>query len=79
MNERIKELAEQAGSTHKQNLGVYQFYTDELEKFAELIGRECLTLADSVRDDLDEDSEKQQALGAAWVGLAITRHFGFEE
>ena len=37
MNERIRELAEQAGSTHKQNLGVYQFYTDELEKFAELI------------------------------------------
>ena len=42
MNERIKELALQAGSTHKQNLGVYQFYTDELEKFAELIVRECI-------------------------------------
>jgi hypothetical protein len=41
MNKRIKELAEQAGSTHKQNLGVYQFYTDELEKFAELIVWEC--------------------------------------
>jgi len=42
MNERIKLLAEQAGSTHKQNLGVYQFYTDELEKFAELIVKECM-------------------------------------
>ena len=42
MNERIKELAEQAGSTHKQSLGVYQFYTDELEKFAELIVAECI-------------------------------------
>ena len=42
MNERIKLLALQAGSTHKQNLGVYQFYTDELEKFAELIVRECI-------------------------------------
>ena len=42
MNERIKELARQAGSTHKQNLGVYQFYTDELEKFAELIVRETI-------------------------------------
>lgn len=42
MNERIRQLAEQAGSTHKQNLGVYQFYTDELEKFAELIVRECI-------------------------------------
>jgi len=40
MNERIKQLAEQAGSTHKQNLGVYQFYSFELEKFAELIVKE---------------------------------------
>ena len=47
MNERIKELAEQAGSTHKQSLGVYQFYTHELEKFAELIVLEC---AKSVND-----------------------------
>jgi hypothetical protein len=39
------------------------------------IGRECLALADSIRDGLDEDGEKQQALGAAWVGLAIERHF----
>lgn len=44
MNERIRQLAEQAGSTHKQNLGVYQFYTDELEKFAESIVAECLKL-----------------------------------
>jgi len=44
MNERIKAIAEQAGSTHKQNLGVYQFYEDELEKFAELIVRECLDI-----------------------------------
>ena len=42
MNERIRELAEQSGSTHKQNLGVYQFYADELDKFAELIVRECI-------------------------------------
>ena len=27
---------------------------------------------------LDEDGEKQQALGADWVGLAISRHFGVE-
>lgn len=37
MDEKIKELAEQAGSTHKPSLGVYQFYTNELEKFVELI------------------------------------------
>ena len=42
MNARIQELAEQAGSTHKQSLGVYQFYTHELHKLAELIVQECV-------------------------------------
>jgi len=73
MNKRIKELAEQAGSTHKQNLGVYQFYTDELEKFAELIVRECGDVAyrafwadpDNVRGRHIEEKIKQ--------------HFGVEE
>ena len=64
MNERIKELAEQAGSTHKQNLGVYQFYTDELEKFAELIVRECM----SYMKDGDIDFAK----------FMIKRNFGVE-
>jgi hypothetical protein len=65
MNELIKELAEQAGSTHKQNLGVYQFYTDELEKFAELIVKECL----SYMEDGDID----------FVKFMIKRNFGVEE
>ena len=46
MNERIRELAEQAGSTHKQNLGVYQFFSDELNNFAESIIRECCQLVE---------------------------------
>ena len=50
MNERIKLLALQAGSTHKQNLGVYQFYTDELEKFAKLIVGECADLCDRYQE-----------------------------
>lgn len=40
MNERLKQLAMQAGSTHKDNLGVYQFYSHELEIFAKLIIQE---------------------------------------
>lgn len=44
MNEKIKEIAEQSGSTHKQSLGVYQFYPNELEKFVELIIKECLRI-----------------------------------
>jgi hypothetical protein len=73
MNERIKQLAEQAET---KEIGYYFF---DREKFAELIGQECLALADSIRDECDKDGEKQQALGAAWVGLAIARHFGVEE
>ena len=73
MNERIKQLAEQAGSTHKQNLGVYQFYSDELEKFAELLVRECAEVckAQSTYDPIvlpykpSEQFEK-----------AIRQHFG---
>jgi len=72
MNERIRQLAEQAGSTHKQNLGVYQFYTDELEKFAELIIRECAELT------LDYKSEVYYN---GWLDYRdeIKQHFGVEE
>ena len=74
MNERIKELAEQAGSTHKQSLGVYQFYSHELEKFAELIIRECLTFVEPMPGSGDIDD---LALEAACEG--IKEHFGVEE
>ena len=67
MNERIKELAEQAGSTHKQSLGVYQFYADELEKFAELIVREC---AEYAEHELDMAGYKKKFM---------LNHFGVEE
>ena len=72
MNERIRQLYYECQDESQSTESCYQ-------KFAELIGRECLTLADSIRDGCDEDGEKQQALGAAWVGLAIARHFGVEE
>ena len=73
MNERIKLLAEQAGSTHKQNLGVYQFYTDELENFAELIVREC---AQVCRDQPNHYALKADRDNCA---IAIEEHFGVEE
>jgi hypothetical protein len=72
MNERIRELYYECQDESQSTEQCYQ-------NFAELIGRECLTLADSIRDECDKDGEKQQALGAAWVGLAIARHFGIEE
>ena len=67
---RIKELAEQAGSTHKQSLGVYQFYTDELEKFAELIVRECM-------NTIAESREARQT--SYYYRNRVAEHFGVEE
>jgi hypothetical protein len=57
MNPRVKELAEQAG-------GVV-LAGSEIEKFAELIVRECAT------HTLD--------LGRGDVGGALLEHFGVEE
>ena len=84
MNERIEELRVQAlrwaGENVNRNLySDYEIHLKEYEKFAQLIGRECLSIADSIRDECDKDGESQQALGAAWVGIAIARHFGIEE
>ena len=78
MNKRIRELAEQAGSTHKQNLGVYQFYSDELEKFAELIVRECLELCKKQEYDYWRSSEDQDFTPIDCAD-AIKEHFGVEE
>lgn len=66
MNERTKELAEQAGSTHKQSLGVYQFYEFELEKFAELLVRECMGVV-----------SKKCASPTAYN--ALVEHFGIKD
>ena len=40
MNERIKELAEQAGAVYSNDHAV-SLLDDEIEKFAQLIVREC--------------------------------------
>lgn len=77
MNERIEELWDKAAEDTMDNS--WQSQTKFMERFAELIVKECLVLSDKIRDGFDEDGEKQQALGADWVGLAISRHFGVEE
>jgi hypothetical protein len=81
MNERIQELAEQA---RQEFLKLPTGYTPEqvgmypqlMEKFAELIVRECLAQVDKVDVMLEDDKEKT---GVAWVGYAIEKHFGVEE
>jgi len=54
MNERIRELAEQAGAGRRAGISGLVFRNNELEKFAELIVKECAQLA---RDTNLEDVE----------------------
>jgi hypothetical protein len=64
MNERIRELAEQQGFTGPN----FYISSSELEKFAELIVRECAELANE-ETSLPYDSYSKK----------IKKHFGVEE
>lgn len=63
MNERIKLLAEQAGFAYEPS--------ETLQKFAELIVRQCADLIDNV---LEEGSPPNLTMGEQLV-----KHFGVEE
>jgi hypothetical protein len=55
MNERIEELAREAGHVYVvgHTVPYYQFSNTQLEKFAELIVRECLNNMENCDGDLD--------------------------
>ena len=78
MNERIKELAEQAGFIDRgTNHTAYMNF--DHEKFAELIIEECLRMCDCAEVSLLEHSYPREADGAASVKIFIKEHFGVEE
>lgn len=82
MNERIKELAKQAGIAtevwhtdgegHGYTTGNYQ-----AEKFAELIVRECIKQAHTVGDLRGVNDD--MIFGADSAALKISKYFGIEE
>ena len=75
MNERIKELAKQAQKVIWSADGNVTELTDlDIEKFAELIIRECAEIAKLTEDD-DGDDYKS---GRSWAGIDILKHFGVE-
>lgn len=78
MNERIRELADQAELTVRTSIGTYMSHPEFNQKFAELIVKECLAQIVKVLDSCD-GNEAEQELGALWAGLAVARHFGVEE
>ena len=70
MNERIKELAEQANPDFAKFYIVGPWHTEDIEKFAELIVRECASIAGKAEysDTWFEPVED-----------TIKKHFGVEE
>ena len=74
MNERIREIADQILPNEKEfhqgnpKEWGYFFSGDELEKFAELIVRECIGL-------LPEDCPSKNGCHTSWI---IKEHFGVE-
>ena len=76
MNERIKELAEQAGLRFTQLMSypmvpVVDGKETDLEKFAELIVKECARVADESLNIITMKPE--------WPSKYIKEHFGVEE
>ena len=67
MNERIRELAELAGLAEAADVRVGYIYPAGMEKFAELIVREC---CDIVHRKTDESIR---------VVMAIEQHFGVDK
>ena len=74
MNERIRELAEQAGAIFT-DCHAASLLDDEIEKFAELIVQECAQIAKEVDGDEGDDYKS----GRTWAGIDVLKHFGVEE
>ena len=88
MNERIKQLAEQAGISLSQK--DYSYYwvesAEDIEKFAELIVRECATTCDNIGKEARKEWKAKyiphddgRSDGAWDCKAAILEHFGVEE
>ena len=75
MNERIKEFAKQAG--------FYKYgddFEDIIEKFAELIVRECAEIGDNYQDILGNEPECANCRKVAYgIVDKIKQHFGVGE
>jgi len=71
MNERIKELGQEAGLLMYNPNGL----PTKLEKFAELIVRECANQCDLL---LDHKINSEWARGTHDCSKAIKKHFGVE-
>lgn len=75
MNERIKELADQAELTIHTSIGTYMSHPEFNKKFGELIVQECVGVVEGGRF-LHDDAPT--AIFARECSSAIKQHFGVE-
>ena len=75
MNERIRELAEQAGFYYTDKTGFITPAGCDPAKFAELIVKECVAICQDTdgEDNIDARSGRQDC------AVEIKEHFGVEE
>ena len=75
MNKRIRELAKQTGYIWHAggDPQIYEFTPEKLEKFAELIVRECMEQVWYNRDDVVNGNVSEV------IKERIEQHFGVEE
>ena len=80
MNERIKLLAEQAGIYQPERFDGIDG-SNQLEKFAELIVRECVSVINTEAAEHEDDDEIERAwkMGTEFAVYQIKQHFGVEE
>jgi hypothetical protein len=79
MNERIKQLALDAGVSSLWMSGTDQQGNPILEKFAELIVQECLDIAKNWDDQLENDNLLKESNAVGVVAYRIARQFGVKE
>ena len=80
MNERIKALADQAGVVYHTRLGA-ETNTDDLEKFAELIVRDCAVYCEGhiLPKGMAEENDLNYNDGVMDCAIGLKQHFGVEE
>ena len=86
MNERIRQLAEQAGISLSQKDFSYYWVesAEDMEKFAELIVRECIDKIETHRIPVGNSAAGEMACEWTYSALMeirdeIKEHFGVEE
>jgi uncharacterized protein (DUF1786 family) len=81
MNERIRQLAEQAGVSSLWMSGTDQQGNPMLEKFAELIVRECISVinTEAAEVPVEDEYERMWKMGTEFAVYQIEKHLGVEE